>query len=116
VVYSHASRLPFSDRFTGVDRMIHSLAFELDTEFYDIEILESTSTDGTIRYTAFSCDDRSLRDIRQKADQTVYGSGGWKCSHEHDCCGCWALLDMEVLDFPSSEDSFILVEHWRQNV
>jgi hypothetical protein len=26
------------------------------------------------------------------------------------------LLDMEVLDFPSSEDSFILVEHWRQNV
>ena len=51
MVYSHASRLPFSDRFTGVDRMIHSLAFELDTEFYDIEILESTSTDGTIRYT-----------------------------------------------------------------
>jgi hypothetical protein len=116
MVCNCAIRCPFNDSSIGVDRMIHSLAFELDTEFYDIEILESTSTDGTIRYTAFSCDDRSLRDIRQKADQTVYGSGGWKCSHEHDCCGCWALLDMEVLDFPSSEDSFILVEHWRQNV
>ena len=96
--------------------MIHSLAFEADTEFDAIELLEGISTDGEIRYTAFKCYDRSLRDLRQRADETVYGSGGWECSHEHDCCGCWALLDMEVLGFPASEHSFILVEHWRQNV
>ena len=86
--------------------MIHSLAFEADTEFEGIDILESTSTDGEIRYTAFMCYDRSLKDLRQRADETVYGSGGWKCSHEHDCCGCWALIDMEVLGFPASEHSF----------
>jgi hypothetical protein len=26
------------------------------------------------------------------------------------------LLDMEVLDLSASDDSFILVEHWRQNI
>ena len=45
---------PFSDSNNGVDRMIHSLAFEADTEFDDIEILESTSTDGKF-VTLHSC-------------------------------------------------------------
>ena len=116
MVCSYANCFPLSNRFIGVDTMIHSLAFEADTEFEGIDLLESTSTDGEIRYTAFMCYDRSLKDLRQRADETVYGSGGWKCSHEHDCCGCWALIDMEVLGFPASEHSFILVEHWRQNI
>jgi hypothetical protein len=116
MVCSHPVLLSLSATDNRSIKMIHSLAFELDTEFYDIEELQSKNADGTTRYTAFSCDDRSLRDLRQKADQTVYGSGGWKCSHEHDCCGCWALLDMEVLDLSASDDSFILVEHWRQNI
>lgn len=92
--------------------MIHSLAFEADTEFDAIEVLEQSNPE--LRYTAFMCYDRSLRELRQRSDETVYGSGGWKCSHEHDCCGCWALLDMEVAQI--GENAFILVENWRQNV
>ena len=94
--------------------MIHSLAFEADTEFEAIEILGSSNPE--INYTVFMCYDRSLRDLRQRADETVYGSGGYRCFHEHDCCGCWALTNMEVMQFPDSDHSFMLVEHWRQNV
>ena len=43
--------------------MIHSLAFEADTEFEAIEILGSSNPDGEIRYTAFMCHDRSLREL-----------------------------------------------------
>ena len=114
MVCSYANCFSSSNSSIGVDRMIHSLAYEADTEFDAIEVLKQNNPD--LRYTAFMCYDRSLRDLRQRADETVYDSGGWKCNHEHDCCGCWALIDMEVLEFPASEHSFILVEHWRQNV
>jgi len=94
--------------------MIHSLAFEADTEFEAIEILGSSNPE--IGYTVFMCHDRSLGELRQRADETVYGAGGYRCFHEHDCCGCWALTNMEVMQFPDSVNSFMLVEHWRQNV
>jgi hypothetical protein len=94
--------------------MIHSLAYECRTEFADIEELKSSNPET--RYTVFKCFDRSLVRIRQGADETLYNNCGWKCSHEHDCCGCWALIDLEVLQISSLLDSFMLVEHWSQNV
>ena len=114
MVCSHASHFPLSNSTNGVDRMIHSLAFEADTEFEAIETLGSSNPE--INYTVFMCHDRSLKELRQRADETVYGSGGYRCFHEHDCCGCWALTNMEVMQFPDSDHSFMLVEHWRQNV
>ena len=114
MVCSHPVLLSLSATDNRSIKMIHSLAFEADTEFEGVYEFND-NPDGT-RHTRFECSTLSLVAIRQKADEVMHRQGGWKCSHEHDCCGCWALLDMEVLDFPSSEDSFILVEHWRQNV
>jgi len=94
--------------------MIHSLAFEADTEFDAVERLISNNPE--VGYTVFMCYDKSLTDLRQHADETVYDMGGYRCHHEHDCCGCWALTNMEVMQFPESEHWFMLVEHWTQNV
>ena len=115
MVRSHTVLLPNNTINSGEIIMIHSLAFEADTVFEAIEILGSSNPD--IGYTVFMCHDRSLGELRQRANETVYGVGGRvHCFHEHDCCGCWFLTNMEVMQFPDSDHSFMLVEHWRQNV
>ena len=93
--------------------MIHSLAYELHEEFDAIDELKSDSRQ--IRYTAFMSY-KTLEQITDASNRVLDQAGGWNCNHEHDCCGCWGLINMEVMQFPESELSFMLVEHWRQNV
>ena len=93
--------------------MIHSLERELGEEFDMVEPLQGAWY-GT-RYTAFQSN-KSLGEIRKASDKVLKENHGWDCNHEHDCCGCWGLINMEVMQFPESELSFMLVSHWRQNV
>lgn len=95
--------------------MINDLECKTGSEFGEIKLLIQRGSPN-IRFVVFKCFDKSLEDLRKSADELVCEMGGRKCYHEHDCCGCWALSDMEVLGFPTSQHSFILVEHWEQNV
>ena len=93
--------------------MIHTLANRLDDSYFeDIEELKQDNPE--VYYTAFRCRWAPLENIRETANEIVRDHGGWRCNHEHDCCGCWALIGMEVAQI--GEDAFILVENWRQNV
>ena len=91
--------------------MIHSLAYETREEFYNIE--ELTSDSKETRYTAFRSD-KTLEQLTDASNRVLDQAGGWNCNCEHDCCGCWGMIDMEVAQI--GENAFILVENWRQNV
>ena len=90
--------------------MIHSLAYESREEFYDIEELESDSKET--RYTAFRTG-KTLEQLTEASNRVLNQAGGWTCNCEHDCCGCWGMLDMRVAQI--GEHAFILVETWRQD-
>lgn len=91
--------------------MIHSLAYELQEELHAIE--ELTSDSDEFRYIAFKSS-KTLHEIRAASNRVLQEAGGWNCKHEHDCCGCWGMTDMEVAQI--GEHAFMLVENWRQNV
>ena len=82
--------------------MIHSLAFEADTQFKGVYEFND-NPDGT-RHTRFECSTLSLVAIRQKADEVMHRQGGG------------ALISMEVMQYPGSDNMFLLVEDWRKNV
>ena len=90
--------------------MIHSLAYELQEELHAIE--ELTSDSEEVRYIAFKSS-KTLHEIRSASNKVLDQAGGWNCNHEHDCCGCWGMIDMTVAQI--GEHAFILVENWRQD-
>ena len=92
--------------------MINTLASRLDWRLDEVQELKQSNPE--VYYTAFMFRYGVLENIRETANEVLRDYGGWKCNHEHDCCGCWALIGMDVAQI--GEDAFILVENWRQNV
>jgi hypothetical protein len=90
--------------------MIHSLAYEIQEEFYNIERLRSDSKETC--YCVFRSD-KTLEQLTDASNRVLDQAGGWNCNCEHDCCGCWGMIDMRVAQI--GEHAFILVENWRQD-
>ena len=91
--------------------MIYSLEYELQDQLHAVEELCSDSKE--IRYTAFKTY-KTLEQVRAASNKVLEQAGGWTCNHEHDCCGCWGMVEMEVAQI--AEHAFILVENWRQDI